>query len=65
MKYNKNQIEIKSHFTDWHKVNKEIAKSYIVFLMRNITQIPYEERIQYIKEHYLKGISIKELFVEN
>ena len=59
-----NQIEIKSIFTNWHKVDKKTAKRYVKNILHGATAMPFEKRIEYIEEKKLKGISVKELLAE-
>ena len=55
------RIEIKSHFTDWHKVDEKQAKKYVEFLMRGIVMIPQNRRAEYIETHHLRGVTVHEL----
>lgn len=54
-------IEIKTHFTPWHKVELKIAQRYISYLMRHITNIPITKRKRYIEDKHLRGIAVDEL----
>lgn len=54
-------VEIKSLFTDWHTVTKEQAKKYIQFVYNNITAMNEKQKIEYIEQKRLRGITYKEL----
>ena len=54
-------IEIRSFFTDWHEVDEKTAKQYVRTLLKGITALSMKERIKYIEENRLRGITIKEL----
>ena len=51
-------IEIKSYFTDWHEVDKETAKKYVMNRLKNMT---YSKKIDYINKKFLRGITVEEL----
>lgn len=53
-----NNIQIKSFFGDWQKVDKEKAKNFIKHLLDKAT---ISGSYNYIEENFLKGITIKEL----
>lgn len=55
------KIEIKSSFKDWHEVDKETAKQYVLHLMHHITNIPSKEKEEYIEQNKIRGITVKEL----
>lgn len=55
-------IEIKPLFGDWQEVPIEKAREYIVLIERMMLS-KKEERIKYIEENRLRGISYKELMV--
>lgn len=56
-----NNIEIKSFFGDWQKVDKEKAKRFIIHLLSGANT---KNAYNYIEQHFLKGITIKELLRE-
>ena len=58
-------ILIKSFFTDWHEVDRETAKDYILYLLANMPAIKgRENKIKYLQDRKIKGISINELIGE-
>lgn len=55
------RIQIKSHFTNWHYVTEEQAKKYVMFLLKNITAMSDQKKIDYINSNRLKNVTIEEL----
>lgn len=58
-------IQIKSFFTDWQEVDKETAKRFVKGIMQGATAINYNEKIKYIEDKKLRGITVKELLEDN
>lgn len=56
----KEEIQVKSFFGKWRKVDKEKAKA----LIKHILDTSVASSYKYIEERFLKGITIKELFEE-
>ena len=54
-------IEIKSLFTDWHETDRETAKKYVAFLMKNIVNMREDKREEYINNNRIRGIKVEEL----
>ena len=64
MLYNNDEVEIRSHFTAWHLVNKEQARRYVEHKLENMPAIKQELRAAYIDANYLRGITVAELLEE-
>lgn len=54
-------IEIKSLFYGWKEVDKETAKNFTKGLLNGITTMALDEKIKYIENNRLRGITVKEL----
>ncbi len=55
-------IEIRSLYNGWIKVDRVKAKEYIEYLMINLPGITgKKEKIKYINENRLRGITAEEL----
>ena len=57
-------IEIKPIFNGWRETDKETARNFVLFLLNNITNIAYKERIDYINKNKIRGITVQELCTE-
>lgn len=58
-------ILIKSFFTDWHEVDRETAKNYALHWLADMPAIKGKEnKIKFLQDRYIKGISINELIGE-
>ena len=54
-------IEIRSFFSDWHKVDKQTAINYIKWVIESTTGMKGEKLIKFIEEKRLRGITVEEL----
>lgn len=54
-------IEIKRPITGWHKVSKDEAKRFVLFLLDNTPAIPSSAKVEYINRNMLRGITVQEL----
>lgn len=54
-------IEIKGLFYGWKEVDKETAKKFVEGLLNGITTMALDEKIKYIENNRLRGITVKEL----
>lgn len=45
----------------WHKVNKEQAIRFVNHLLKGITTMNGSEKIKYINEERIKGVTVKDL----
>lgn len=58
---NVRNIEVKTIFSGWHKVSYEQAKGFIENLISGIATKSGQEKINYINEEKLKGITVNEV----
>lgn len=54
-------IEIRGFFTDWHEVDEEKARKYVLGLMKMITALKKSEQIEFIETKRLRGITVEDL----
>ena len=54
-------IEIKTFFTDWHEVSREKAEEFIKLVISGAQALPHVEKIKFIEEKRLRGITVEEL----
>ena len=58
-------ILIKSFFTDWHEVDRETAKNYILHWLADMPAIKGKEnKIKFLQDRYIKNINIYDLIGE-
>lgn len=58
----KDKIEIKAIYGDWKRVGFKKAKEFVDFLLDNLTAIPKKEKIKYINENKIRGITVEKLY---
>lgn len=54
-------IEIKTFLTDWHEVSREKAEKYIKRVMRGAVALTDTEKVKFVEEKQLRGITVEEL----
>lgn len=57
------KIYVKGIFCDWVEVSKEMALSYVEWLMKNLPGVTEKETIAHIESKRLRGITVEELGV--
>lgn len=58
----KDKIEIKAIYSEWKSVGYRQAKQFVDFLLDNLTAIPENEKIKYINENKIRGITVEKLY---
>ncbi len=58
---NNKKIEVKTLFNGWKKVSYEQAENCVEHWLKSITTMKIEEKINYINENKIKGITVQEI----
>ena len=61
----KKMIELKSLFTDWHEVTLAQARAYVNHFITGAIGMTYSEKIDWLNEKCLRGITVAELMEGN
>lgn len=57
------KIEIKSHFSEWHPTDRETARAYVLFLLRNMAGVRDSQKRDYIQRYKLRGATVDEILI--
>lgn len=58
-------IEIRHFFTEWHEVSREKARKFISCIIPQMVALPHSEKIKFIENKRLRGITVAELFKQD
>ena len=57
------KVEIRSLFSEWHPTDRETARAYVLFLLRNMPGVRDSQKKDYIQKYKLCGATVDEILL--